>query len=94
MKEDAIEATAPKFDFYKTEKVKDLPLYTAGRLLDAVKKELGLRNDAQLARALELKPSGVSKLRHDVLPVSPLVMLRVIEATGWPVPKIRSLIGA
>lgn len=65
---------------------------SAATLLDAVKYDLKLRNDAELARELKVKPPVISKLRSNKLRVGATVILRIHEAAGMPVKKIRELV--
>lgn len=61
-------------------------------LLDALRAEFNLKNDAALARFLEVQPPVVSKIRTGRLPVSADRILQVYDATGWSIEKIRGLI--
>lgn len=52
------------------------------RVLDAVRKRLNLKSDAALSRALGVRPPVISKIRHRRLTIGPLILLRMLEATG------------
>jgi hypothetical protein len=67
--------------------------FNAGILLDGLIIHLGLKNDAALARALELAPPMISKLRHFTLPVSAAVLLRMHEVSGLSIFDLRLLMG-
>lgn len=90
--------TAPKVedttDFYDYTKAVQQPSYNSLALLETIKAEMNLKNDAALARLLKFNPSVISKLRHNTLPVTPLILLRVVEATGWTTKKARAALGA
>jgi plasmid maintenance system antidote protein VapI len=58
-------------------------------LLDVIIKEFALKNDAQLAKKLGVKPSRISKMRHGTLPVNDMFILRVYDNTGWSIERIR-----
>jgi len=59
------------------------------KLLDGIKAELELKNDAALARLLKVQPSVISKLRSKRLPVTAETILRVHDMVGWEISKIR-----
>ncbi len=48
-------------------------------VLDEVTKQLGLKNDAALARALEVAPPVISKIRHYRLPIGSTLKLRILR---------------
>jgi hypothetical protein len=62
-------------------------------LLDALIKHLGVKNDAELSRALELAAPLISKLRSQVLPVSAFVLVRMHEVSGLSIADLRGLMG-
>ena len=59
------------------------------KLLDGIKAELELKNDAALARLLKVQPAVISKLRAGRLPVTAETMLRIHDMLGWEIKKIR-----
>ena len=59
-------------------------------LLDLVAEKIGARNDAQLARGLEVAPPVISKIRHNRLPVGAALIIKIHERTGMPVAEIKS----
>lgn len=67
--------------------------YTPEKLFDEVIKQLKLRNDAQLARMLEVAPPVISKMRHKRLPVGASMIIRIHECTLLSVREIRDLMG-
>jgi plasmid maintenance system antidote protein VapI len=58
-------------------------------LLDIIKEELGLKSDAALARELNITMPVISKIRHGKLKIGALHILRIYDATGWSIEKIR-----
>ena len=66
---------------------------TAGpnHLLDVLLERHGLKNDAALARVLDLAPPVISKVRHGRQPLTPTFILNIHETLHVPVEEIRSL---
>lgn len=64
--------------------------YSPGRLLDNLNSCLGLHNDADLARVLQIHPAVLSKIRHHVNPVSAELTLRIHDVTDIPIHTLRS----
>lgn len=62
-------------------------------LLDHLIAELGLKNDAELARTLKFPPPVISKIRNERLKVGALFILTAHEVTGIPVAKLRQILG-
>ena len=67
--------------------------YDPAHLLDAVSAQLLLKNDASLARMLEVQPPMLSKIRHRRLPVGSALLIRFHEVTGLPIAQLRALMG-
>jgi plasmid maintenance system antidote protein VapI len=61
-------------------------------LVDTMIQELGLKNDARVAKLLKIPPSTISKWRHGTASVSGEKILRVHDVTGWSIEKIRGLL--
>lgn len=61
-------------------------------LLDAVIARHGLKNDAALARKLEVAPPQISKIRKSRLPVGSALILRMIEDDIMPLAEIRQFV--
>lgn len=59
-------------------------------LVDELRRELKVKNDAALARVMEVAPPVISKLRGGV-PLGNTLLIRIHECTGWPVKHIRDL---
>lgn len=69
------------------------PGYDPNRLLDHVKDSLLLKNDAALARALEVAPPVISKIRHKRLALGASILVRINEMTDMPIRQMRELMG-
>lgn len=67
--------------------------YNPNHLLDSVLFFLALKNDAALARALDVAPPVLSKIRHRTLAVGGSFLIRLHEVTGKPVSELQSLMG-
>lgn len=67
--------------------------YDPNHLLDILIGKLQLKNDAALARALEVAPPVISKIRHHRLPVGASMLIRMHEVTGMSVRDLRDLMG-
>ncbi|MFC7519080.1 hypothetical protein ACFQUU_29185 [Herbaspirillum sp. GCM10030257] len=67
--------------------------YDPNRLLDIVIKKLNLKNDAALARTLEVAPPVLSKIRHGRLPVGATLLIAMHEETGLSIRELRDLMG-
>jgi len=66
----------------------------ANHLLDVLLQRHKLKNDAALARVLNLAPTVISKLRHHRLPISSTLILNIHETFDMPVAEVRRLGGA
>jgi plasmid maintenance system antidote protein VapI len=58
-------------------------------LLDILKDELDLKSDADLAEELGLAKPVLSKIRHGKVKISAGHILKIYDATGWSIEKIR-----
>jgi len=67
--------------------------YDPNRLLDALIEHLRLKNDAALARALEVAPPVISKIRHRRLPVGAALLIRMHEVSELTISDLRYLMG-
>ena len=63
-------------------------------LLDALIEANELKNDAALARALEVDPPVISKLRSQKIVCGPSLILRMHEKMNMPVATIRQFVPA
>lgn len=69
------------------------PEYNPNKLLDAMLDILKLKNDAALARALEVAPPIISKVRHRQLPVGASMLIRMHEVSHMEIRELRELMG-
>jgi len=60
-------------------------------LFDRIIEIYKLKNDAALARALKMSPSNISRYRSRYTPIRAHVILRIHDATGWPIKTIKEL---
>lgn len=67
--------------------------YDPDTLLDAIIKQLHLKNDAALSRALEVAPPVISKIRHRRLPIGASLLIRMNEVTELSIKDLRGLMG-
>ena len=65
--------------------------YDPNRVLDAIISKLRLKNDAALARILEVAPPVISKIRHNTLPIGATILLRMHEVSELSIGELRSL---
>ncbi|MFZ6673793.1 hypothetical protein ACO0K3_07520 [Undibacterium sp. Rencai35W] len=67
--------------------------YDPNNLLDIIIKQLHLKNDAALSRALEVAPPVISKIRHRRLPVGASLLIRMHEISDLSIKELRGLMG-
>lgn len=67
--------------------------YNPERLLDAVTAVLQVKNDAALARALEVAGPVIHRIRRRHTPVRASILLRMQEASGMSLGELRSILG-
>ena len=65
--------------------------YDPNRVLDAIIRKTGLKNDAALSRALEVAPPVISKIRHNTLPIGATILLRMHEISDFSIRELRAL---
>jgi plasmid maintenance system antidote protein VapI len=73
---------------------KENTIDASGKLFDHIITGYGLKNDAALARFLDIKPPQISKIRHGKLPVTADMILIVFDETRYSIDKIRELIAS
>jgi hypothetical protein len=78
----------------RTMKNTHYPNDNSGLCFDRIIEINKLKNDAALARFLEIKPPVISKTRHGNLPFGPLMILNVHDKTGLSIAEIRRLIAS
>ncbi len=69
------------------------PKYTPEKLLDAIIKSRRLKNDAELARFLDLTPPHISKIRNRKMPITGLVLIDMLDTAGYSLGGLRKLAG-
>ena len=67
--------------------------YDPNYLLDVVRTQLQLKNDAALARSLEVAAPVLSKVRHFRMPISGSLLIRIHEVTGLQMRELQDLMG-
>lgn len=67
--------------------------YNPNRLLDTLIDNLALKNDAALARALEVAPPLISKVRHGRMPIGATLLIRMHEVTDMSIRDMKFLMG-
>lgn len=67
--------------------------YTPEKLLDSVTKLVGVKNDAQLSKKINVAHPIISKIRNRKVGFSASVILAIHESTGLSLPVIRNLCG-
>ncbi|WP_432383535.1 hypothetical protein [Duganella sp. P38] len=67
--------------------------YDPNYLLDNISLKLNLKNDAALARTLEVTAPMISKVRNFRMPVGASLLIRMHEVTGMPVRELQNLMG-
>lgn len=61
------------------------------KLLDALKEKYDLKNDAAIAKRLDVAPPVISRIRNGKAQVSADVIIRVHEEFGMPIADIKAL---
>lgn len=74
-------------------KLKIAKKYNPNRLLDTILLHQNLKTDADLARALEVNPSVISKIRHSKGRISAALLLDIHEMTNISIRELRNLMG-
>ena len=77
----------------KKQSIKSLDSYDPNRVFNALIHILGLRSDTRLARALEVPYLLVQKVRRMEIPVTPALLIRMEEISGWSARTLRDLMG-
>ena len=67
--------------------------YDPNRLLDHLIEHLNLKNDAALARVLEVAPPVISKIRHFRLAIGASLLIRMHEVSDITIGDLRILMG-
>lgn len=69
------------------------PGYNPENMLDALLTRANLKNDAALARYLQVTPPAISKARSRKLEVSAALLLRIHDRTGIALNELRAWMG-
>jgi hypothetical protein len=67
--------------------------YDPNFLLDALIRNLNLKNDSELSDALEVPPPVIFKIRYRRLPVGASLLVRMHEVTTLSIRELRDLMG-
>jgi hypothetical protein len=67
--------------------------YEPNRLLDHLVDRLNLKNDAALARLLDVAPPVISKIRHYRLAIGASLLIRMHEVSDISIGNLRILMG-
>ena len=61
-------------------------------LLDCLMEKYNVKNDAALARFLDLAPPDISRIRNGHRPVTAAIILQIHDITEWPIKDIKELL--
>ncbi|AMP15521.1 hypothetical protein [Collimonas pratensis] len=67
--------------------------HTVAHMLDVVIEQQSLKNDAALARVLQVAPPIISKARNEVQPLGSSLLVKLHELTGKSTIEIKKLAG-
>ena len=67
-------------------------LQDPNHFLDSIIKLMQLKNDASLARAINVSPPVLSKLRHGRVPITASFILRMYDYTSLSIEELRVLL--
>lgn len=70
-----------------------LSSYSPATLLNRLQSTMDLKNDAALARKLEVTPAVVSRIRNKKAPVSARFLLEIHDATDIAISELRRMMG-
>lgn len=77
----------------KTTRPQSTDGFDPGRLFNALEAQHKLRSDAALARVLEVPTALVQLMRARAIPVTPELLIRAEEVSGWSGRALRDLMG-
>ncbi len=75
----------------KEEKLCKQLSYDPVRFIDWLRIKLNAKNDAALAAMLDIRAPQMSKIRHKINPIGPIVLIAVHELTGIPTLEIKKM---
>lgn len=67
--------------------------YDPNNLFNTLIKQLNLKNDAALAKLLDISPPVISKVRHRSIPVGATLLIRMHEISDVSIKDLRGLMG-
>ncbi len=67
--------------------------YDPDRLLNYMREKFGLKNDAALARQLEVAPPVISKIRHRKLAIGASLLIRMSDICNVGTRELRDIMG-
>ncbi len=70
----------------------DPTIYNPNYLLDELIARLELKNDAALARMLEVAPPVISKIRHHTLPIGATILIRMHEVSDFSIRELKEML--
>lgn len=71
----------------------ELLSYNPNLLIDELIERLNLKNDASLARTLNVPREVISKIRHFRRPIGASLLISMHEASGMTIAELRHLMG-
>lgn len=72
---------------------KQAPTYTPQRFIAKLEEKLGTKCDVELACTLHITYTAIGQIRRRKAAISPTLMVRVADLTGWSLDEIRNLAG-
>lgn len=70
-----------------------LPSYAPETFLDGLENRMRLKNDAALARELDVAPALLSRIRNRHLPISAKLLLSIHDSTQIAIAELRRMMG-
>lgn len=70
-----------------------LQTYSPNILIDKLSGDLNCKNDAALAKRLQIPGSVISRLRHKKIAISAQILLRIHENTDLSIRELRKIMG-
>ncbi|MFJ2989990.1 hypothetical protein ACIPF8_19160 [Collimonas sp. NPDC087041] len=67
--------------------------HSVAHMLDVVLEQQNLKNDAALARAIQVAPPVISKARNEVQPLGSTLLVKLHEFTGKTTLELKALAG-
>lgn len=67
--------------------------YTPHRMLNVLQEALGVRSDYALAHKLSVGEDVISRIRNRKIRLTPFMMVRILDITGWSIEYLREVAG-